>query len=316
MLVNCLSASVLDEYCAAEDYFKENFGTELHYVTSGYTLFLRPSGRLCIDLEGGTDNLFSCSGSAEEFRDFSPMSLLSAIDTQAIIDALTIEQYHEICNQILRANQAFDQISFPLTTTVHLGAVYHDTTGSGMASTGSWNSSRDSLIAIAPTLDTGTRAWRLFVSRVWREPQVMGNGWSCFPISELGDKECEWAYASLRDAYGRERVSDLWLSQANHVLRCRGVHVRDEDAKNYTLLTSIELSVGFRPQSTRPNDWHVSNVFLFLCPPESFQVGPASFRCPECVAYWSLDPSGVDRLSEDEASELGFPTLLVSSSVN
>jgi hypothetical protein len=47
--------------------------------------------------------------------------------------------------------------------------------------------------------------------------------------------------------------------------------------------------------------------FLFLCPEEDFHVGPSSFCWPVCPAYWSLDPSGVNRLSLEEATRHGFP---------
>lgn len=49
--------------------------------------------------------------------------------------------------------------------------------------------------------------------------------------------------------------------------------------------------------------------YLFLCPAEDFQIGPSSFCWPDCVAYWSLDPSGAKRLSTDEATSLGFPSI-------
>lgn len=47
--------------------------------------------------------------------------------------------------------------------------------------------------------------------------------------------------------------------------------------------------------------------FFFLCPPEDFKTEPSSYRWPGCPAYWSLDPSGVDRLTLEEATRLGFP---------
>jgi hypothetical protein len=53
--------------------------------------------------------------------------------------------------------------------------------------------------------------------------------------------------------------------------------------------------------------------YLFLCPPKDFESGPSSFRWPECPAYWSLDPSGSQRLSKDDADKLGFPPLQVST---
>jgi hypothetical protein len=50
--------------------------------------------------------------------------------------------------------------------------------------------------------------------------------------------------------------------------------------------------------------------YLFLCPLAKLQSeDPTSFRIPDCGAYWSLDPSGVDRLSDEVAEDLGFPAI-------
>jgi hypothetical protein len=49
--------------------------------------------------------------------------------------------------------------------------------------------------------------------------------------------------------------------------------------------------------------------YLFLCPILDLQPSPGSFQWPECPAYWSLDPSGLERLSTEEASDLGFPSI-------
>jgi hypothetical protein len=49
---------------------------------------------------------------------------------------------------------------------------------------------------------------------------------------------------------------------------------------------------------------------LFLCPLAELQAEDLTcFRIPDCGAYWSLDPSGVDRLSDEAAGDLGFPTI-------
>jgi hypothetical protein len=50
--------------------------------------------------------------------------------------------------------------------------------------------------------------------------------------------------------------------------------------------------------------------YLFLCPLAELQAEDiASFRIPDRPAYWSLDPSGVDRLSDEVAGDLGFPAI-------
>jgi hypothetical protein len=55
--------------------------------------------------------------------------------------------------------------------------------------------------------------------------------------------------------------------------------------------------------------------FLFLCPERDFQTGPSSFRWPACPAYWSLDSSGVERLSAEDATALGFPFISLHTEV-
>jgi hypothetical protein len=49
--------------------------------------------------------------------------------------------------------------------------------------------------------------------------------------------------------------------------------------------------------------------FLFLCPVQDLQPSPGSFQWPETPAYWSPDASGTERLSTEEATELGFPSI-------
>jgi hypothetical protein len=49
--------------------------------------------------------------------------------------------------------------------------------------------------------------------------------------------------------------------------------------------------------------------YLFLCPTDYFRTGPSSFCWPDGPAYWSLDPSGAERLTMNEATALGFPSI-------
>ncbi|KAJ7624156.1 hypothetical protein B0H17DRAFT_963923, partial [Mycena rosella] len=49
--------------------------------------------------------------------------------------------------------------------------------------------------------------------------------------------------------------------------------------------------------------------YLFLCPCEDLRSDdPTCFRHPDCPAYWSLDPTGFERLSAEAAESLGFPS--------
>jgi hypothetical protein len=42
---------------------------------------------------------------------------------------------------------------------------------------------------------------------------------------------------------------------------------------------------------------------------------PLEFIYPACPAYWSLDPSGAQRLDEEEATGLGFPSFTLRMSI-
>jgi hypothetical protein len=55
--------------------------------------------------------------------------------------------------------------------------------------------------------------------------------------------------------------------------------------------------------------------YLFLCPPDHFRTGSSSFGWPEYPAYWSLNPSGVEHLSVEDATSLGFPSISLSTQI-
>jgi hypothetical protein len=55
---------------------------------------------------------------------------------------------------------------------------------------------------------------------------------------------------------------------------------------------------------------HLFFGYLFLCPLAELQAeDPTCFQIPAQPAYWSLDPSGVNRLSGEVAEDLGFPAI-------
>ncbi|KAK7029963.1 hypothetical protein R3P38DRAFT_2621983 [Favolaschia claudopus] len=264
------------------------------------TFLIRPStGRLCIDLERPDGPASSINVSVAE--NISPMSLslLSTIDTQIIIDNLTIERLHGI--YYLYFTDETWYYEFPPMATVHLAAVYHTDLGNPVASLN------------APTLGAAdchlcSNHWYL-VTMV--DPLIMGSGWNRYAVSEL----ISWTSpgtGTMLYLWARLQNSDLWLSQANHILNRLGVF---SNTNNYALLHSVRFRVELEPKpqaAPGQTDWHSLDAFLFLCPPESFPVGPLSFKCPECVGYWSFDPSGLDRLSSEQAAELGFPKICSS----
>ncbi|KAF8184665.1 hypothetical protein K438DRAFT_1598285, partial [Mycena galopus ATCC 62051] len=58
---------------------------------------------------------------------------------------------------------------------------------------------------------------------------------------------------------------------------------------------------------------HPPRGFLFVCPLEDFRTGETlSSKWPECSFFWSLDPSGANRLTAEDAINFGFPVIELS----
>ncbi|KAJ7472515.1 hypothetical protein FB451DRAFT_298287 [Mycena latifolia] len=92
-----------------------------------------------------------------------------------------------------------------------------------------------------------------------------------------------------------------WLTQANHIFNRLGITSNHDD---YIFVHGV--SYDLRLYETGDS---IPSGYLFLCPSVDLQSdNPSYFRHPECPAYWSLDPSGVEQLGMEEAEQLGFPS--------
>ncbi|KAJ7719578.1 hypothetical protein B0H16DRAFT_1700198 [Mycena metata] len=102
-----------------------------------------------------------------------------------------------------------------------------------------------------------------------------------------------------------DTLHTAWLAQANHIFSRLQITSNLED---YVLVDEVEfrIAIGNTRQDAPPG-------YLFLCPTTDLQTGLLSFRWPDYPAYWSLDPSGADRLSSEEATQLGFPSFQLTS---
>ncbi|KAJ7732281.1 hypothetical protein B0H16DRAFT_1427137, partial [Mycena metata] len=99
-----------------------------------------------------------------------------------------------------------------------------------------------------------------------------------------------------------------WLTQASHIFTRLQI---TSNLEQYALVNHVKfhITIGNTREDT-------PSGYLFLCPTINFQTGPSSFRWPDCPAYWSLDPSGGNRLSAEEATQLGFPSLQLNTQVH
>ncbi|KAF7374291.1 hypothetical protein MSAN_00312300 [Mycena sanguinolenta] len=99
-----------------------------------------------------------------------------------------------------------------------------------------------------------------------------------------------------------------WLAQANYILNRLKIVSNHEDYK-YIEKVWFHLNIG-RPTPNPPDG------YLFICSPKDFETGPMSYQWPHRPAYWSLDSSGDNPLSHEDATSLGFPSIMLWTDVH
>ncbi|KAJ7203408.1 hypothetical protein B0H12DRAFT_1161854 [Mycena haematopus] len=129
----------------------------------------------------------------------------------------------------------------------------------------------------------------------------MKNGWTrCDTRVGL----CLTLYTSLMTVGSH---MDPWMSQGNYIISQLGNSSNHED---YAIVEKVVFRLMIS-ESSQP----IPDGYLFLCPLDHFQVGPSLFRWPDCPAYWSLDPLGINRLSMEDAHLLGFPSFEMTTGI-
>ncbi|KAJ7461447.1 hypothetical protein FB451DRAFT_1497146, partial [Mycena latifolia] len=129
----------------------------------------------------------------------------------------------------------------------------------------------------------------------------MESGWTCVNSNELMDRVLFHSIWCNYKPCG-------WLTQANHILNRLGITSNHDD---YVFVHQISYCL--RLYDTGDS---IPPGYLFLCPLADLQSdNPSYFRHPECAAYWSLDPSGVEHLGMEEAEQLGFFSFKFSMNV-
>ncbi|KAJ6512529.1 hypothetical protein C8R45DRAFT_890260 [Mycena sanguinolenta] len=278
-----IRAYVDNEFYAVRDYFRTIFGYQLR---DNCTFFIRRStGRFCADLvPGGTDPLYYTYESNQTSQ--QGLQFLAGKNSEAtIINTLTMNQYHSICYwgvSVLRS------MSISPSVSVNIGSVFN------YASEDSF----DDMVEVARLPNA-----RLSPHVSWENGEegahgeLMANGWTRFNLDHI--IEDEFSVGLWLDR------NNFWLSQAHHIFTSLQVVSNFHD---YVLSHRIDFTLTL--STIKPN---MSGGFLFLCPPEEFQTGRCSFKWPNCPAYWSLNCSGAERLTSEDAISLGFPSFQLST---
>ncbi|KAJ6518024.1 hypothetical protein C8R47DRAFT_3663 [Mycena vitilis] len=216
----------------------------------------------------------------------NPPALLSlkAPGTESMaVDCLELDQYHWTCVKSLASRCV---VLPPASGTTNLASLIYRPSGS--------QSQQSVQLASIPKLETCLDDCS--DSDIYGV--VMQNGWVRYHFHEgLPVLPALFWFGSWNGF--NEQDCESWLSQANHIFSRLQITTHLED---YGVVTEVEYRIHIPPKDLPAG-------YLFLCPTADFKTGPSSFRWPECPAYWSLDATGIERLSTEEANRLGFPSI-------
>ncbi|KAJ7095655.1 hypothetical protein C8R44DRAFT_718234 [Mycena epipterygia] len=267
------------EFEDAQAYFQSLFGSSYWLRYESRSWIRRSTGRLCVEVAPNSpDNSIGYILSGSLTQPGMTIHSLGPDREKRIISALTLNQFHEVCYWYLPT------LSIHIIhAKVQLGAIVL-----------LYGESIQEEVAHIPNLTFTDDDWNVLYHRI--TPTDMENGWRRFPSSCVN--ESQTVYRTMRIRY-----EDLWLSQANHVFSQLPTA---QNLGDYILISGIGYWLRF---STTSNNL-VPEGYLFLCPMEDLRSENGTWlQYPECPAYWSLDHSGNTRLSSEEASRLGFPSL-------
>ncbi|KAJ7785501.1 hypothetical protein B0H14DRAFT_2630487 [Mycena olivaceomarginata] len=160
-------------------------------------------------------------------------------------------------------------------------------------------------IPSAPNLDPSVHGgWETSESM---EGAIMEDGWThTFSASFKSDDvyNCIIALTVVNSLLNYSS----WLGQANTIFH-------DLQITSNFEVYGTTLILRFVPYFADRFNQFSPIVFLFLCPQKDFRTGSSSFRWPDCPAYWSLDPSGVDQLTFEETIHVGFPAFQLTTTL-
>ncbi|KAJ6549629.1 hypothetical protein B0H10DRAFT_2128274 [Mycena sp. CBHHK59/15] len=242
----------------------------------------RSTGQLCLDL--------SLSNPKQYFRrvynwqpihtSMIPMPQLGPVPESIILSSFTLEEFHD--------SNGFGNIY----TSVQLNSIV------------SWRDSKETMCHMESKIEYTDYGWTSnFGGSDVPQPLVTESGWSRIESWSLDGSLSRIIYATPFNP-------SIWLAQANHIFST--LQITSTQGNYWGIVEGIQYSIHF-PGTLDGIPWG----YLFLCPLEDLQTADGTqFRHPDLPAYWSLDPSGIEELSTEEAENLGFPPLELTMEVH
>ncbi|KAJ6474151.1 hypothetical protein C8R45DRAFT_384283 [Mycena sanguinolenta] len=237
----------------------------------------RSTGRLCIQIDPLATYDGLPPGPAEQLPPERVLGLHYANQESLILASLGYPEWYSLCDSYLDQRQSS---AISVRAEVNVGSIIR------------WLSYSRFERAIEAASATDT--------------QIKCSGWYRLTFSPW--REDSYTRCQSRDVFGSTLglgkgicTAASWLAQANYIFKRLQIVSNHED---YKFVDWVRFSLEIPEAMDNPPEG-----YLFVCSPKDFESGPTSFRWPERPVYWSLDPSGNNRLSDEEASRLGFPAI-------
>ncbi|KAJ7649639.1 hypothetical protein FB45DRAFT_1049863 [Roridomyces roridus] len=261
-----------------------------------YTVWIRPSkGALHIELTPPESraNVFD---PVEKLHALLPpsSSLLNPPHPSELMRSISLESYHGICSWDLAYDDWFTP---PTGMQTQLGSIVHVPNladGGGKLHEGFQ-------VAAIPGFDDITSFWcteDTHVDGAWtlmlleEGTVILPEGWIRVDSTCVVDRYCLCTDVN-------PTILKAWVAQASHVFASLEI---TGNRHEYVFLHCWRVIM----QLSGPVE-DLPPGYVFLCPPAYQLTGNGRYQVPECPAYWSLDPSGAQRLTREEAARMGFP---------
>ncbi|KAF7353189.1 MFS general substrate transporter [Mycena sanguinolenta] len=277
-------------YCNTElkeatSYIEDVFGPLMDVST-----WIRPStGELCLDLaQSGPETNFGIVLWETHVLHLESVSLDAPDSEDAIISSLGEDQYHEICSW-----PSFTRFQFFQVSTEH-------PIGPGIFRS---DSQHETCVRITEPLKILLDKELNWDNHGNAPDELMPNSWIRYDSHRTNT-----LWLELRLPFWAHGITKAWLAQANCIFAEleETTHVED-----YVCIYTVEFTLRIADERDTPEG------YLFLCPSQDFCTGTEPhanlYQWPACPAYWSLNPSGADRLSTEDTKNLGFPAIHIET---
>ncbi|KAF7353245.1 MFS general substrate transporter [Mycena sanguinolenta] len=287
VLSTYIMAYCTTEYREATDYICDVIGPSMET-----SVWIRPStGQLCLDLaQGGPETSSDLYGLIIDILRLENVSLDTPDSEDIIISSLSEDQYHELCSQSSIARFQYFQVS-----TAHA-------VGPGIFQL---NSQCGTCVSITEPLQTLHELELHWYNYGNAPDEQLPNSWIRYDFPRMFALNLE-----LNLWFPPYESQKAWLAQANHIF----AELQELDyVEDYVCIYHTEFMLRITDECDIPEG------YLFVCPPQDFHTGTEPhanlYQWPACPAYWSLDPSGADRLSMEDARILGFPAIHIETRI-